>query len=58
MISCSLKVPIAAIKSDVCLQNRSKSHSYHLKNIVIIITIWLGNGAILKRSSRWQSNEF
>ena len=27
----AFKVPIAAIKNDVCLQNTSKSHSYHLK---------------------------
>ena len=26
-----LKVPIAANLKDVCLQNTSKSHSYHLK---------------------------
>ena len=26
-----LKVPIAANKKGVCLQNTSKSHSYHLK---------------------------
>ena len=25
------KVPIAPILNDVCLQNTSKSHSYHLK---------------------------
>ena len=26
-----LKVPIAANENDVCLQNTSKSYSYHLK---------------------------
>ena len=30
----SIQVPIAANCKDVCLQNTSKSHSYHLK-------IWL-----------------
>ena len=28
-----LKVPIAANYKDVCLQNTSKSHSYHLKSV-------------------------
>ena len=27
----TIKVPIAANESDVCFQNTSKSHSYHLK---------------------------
>ena len=46
------KVPIAATCKDVCLQNISKSHSYHLKIWQIIMTSWIGNGADLKSSSQ------
>ena len=42
---CSLKVAIAANLNDVCLQNTSKTHSYHLK-YGIIMTLWIGNGAV------------
>ena len=39
----------------VCLQNTSKSHSNHLNlNMVIIMTLWIGNGAVLRSSSQWQ----
>ena len=31
MMPYNIKVPIAANQKDVCLQNTSKSHSYHLK---------------------------
>ena len=30
-VTVAIKVPVAAIKKGVCLQNTSKSHSYHLK---------------------------
>ena len=26
--------------------------------MVIIMTLWIGNGAVLKSSSQWQLNEF
>ena len=41
-------------KSDVCLQNTSKSHSYHLK----IWHLLIGNGASLRSSNQWQLKEF
>ena len=31
-----IKVPIAANCKDVCLQNTSKSHSYHLKILKLL----------------------
>ena len=36
------------IKNDVCLQNTSKSHSYHLKIWTFSMTLWIGYGAVLK----------
>ena len=51
------KVPIAANWKGVCLQNTSKPHSYHLK-MVIIMTSWIGDGAIVESSSQWQLKEF
>ena len=27
-------------------------------NMAIIMTLWIGNGAVLKRSSQWQLKEF
>ena len=33
------------IKNNVCLQNTSKSHSYHM---AFSMTLWIGNGAVLK----------
>ena len=47
-----VKVPIAANWKGVCLQNTSKSHSYHLLNMTIIMTLWIGNSAVLKSSSQ------
>ena len=32
VVPLNFKVPIVAIKNDVCLQSTSKSHSYHLNN--------------------------
>ena len=49
-LNIGLKVPIAAIKNAVCLQNTTKSHSYHM---AFIMTLWIGNGAVLKSSSQW-----
>ena len=46
------KVPTAANWMDVCLQNTSKSHSYFLKNMAFIMTLWIGNVAVLKSSSQ------
>ena len=46
-----LKVPIAANWKGVCLQNTSKPHSYHLKIWDFFMTLWIGNGAVLKRPS-------
>ena len=46
------KVPIAPNYKGVCLQNTSKPHSYHL--MVIVMTLWIGNSAVLKSSSQWQ----
>ena len=51
-----IKVAKAANCKGVCLHNTSKPHSYHLKNMAIIMTLWIGNGAVLKSSSQWQLN--
>ena len=58
LLDSQIKVPIAASCKGVCLQNTSKSHTYHLKNMAIIMTLWIGNSAVLKSSSQWQLKEF
>ena len=53
-----IKVPIAANYEGVCLQNTSKSNSYHPNIMAFFMTLWTGNGAVLKSSSPWQLKEF
>ena len=43
----------------ISLFDKSKKHCVtRRKNMAINMTLWIGNGAVLKSSSQWQLKEF